>query len=134
MISMLVGLLLVTPPPPTPEAEIKAAISDQTRAWNAGDLDKFCSFYADDAVFVSPKGVTRGRAEVLDRYQRRYPDVKAMGTLSFEYLDVRTDSVRASVAAKWKLAYPDKPEATGFTLIVWTKNDGKWRLVQDASM
>ena len=38
--------------------------------------DKVVS-YADDAIFVSPNGVTKGRQAVLERYQKRYPDKKA---------------------------------------------------------
>src|SRR5690348_12006781 len=68
---------------------VKTLLLDQAKAWNAGDLDAFCSVYADDATFVSPSGVTQGRGNVLARYKKRYPDKAAMGTLSFEFLETR---------------------------------------------
>jgi uncharacterized protein (TIGR02246 family) len=120
--------------PPMPRPAVLTAIEAQRDAWNRGDLDAFCVVYADDATFLSPNGVTKGRAEVLARYKKRYPDKKAMGTLSFEYVDLRSDKTHASVAAKWKLTYDDKPEASGHTLIVWEKRGDKWTLTQDASM
>ena len=63
------------------ETEVLSLIQAQAAAWNRGDLEAFCGVYADDAVFVSPTGVTKGRAEVLARYRKRYPDQKAMGQL-----------------------------------------------------
>jgi hypothetical protein len=73
-----------------------------------------------------------------------------MGTLSFDILDVRVSPATASgpspalgagargtavsVVARWRLAYADKPEANGLTLIVWHRTAEGWRLVQDASM
>ena len=89
---------------------------------------------------------------MLERYRRRYPDKKAMGTLSLEIVearpaqgveftllgDARPSRVHAlSVAARWKLAYPDQPDkktAEGLTLLVLRRNGDRWEIVQDASM
>jgi len=61
-----------------------------------------------------------------------------MGTLTLEAIEVRLHPERkpqaASVAARWKLAYPDKPAAEGLTLIVLRKTGERWEIVQDASM
>ena len=96
--------------------EVLALLERQSAAWSKGDLDAFCSIYADDAVFVSPSGVTRGRAEVLARYKKKYPTAAAMGKLTLSPLDVRQTEDAVSVAAKWTLEYPDKPAATGHTV------------------
>ena len=85
-------------------------------------------------MFVSPTGVTKGRAEVLARYRKRYPDQKSMGQLTLEPLDVRETKDQVSVAATWTLAYADKPRATGHTVIVFVRWQGTWRIVHDASM
>ena len=53
----------------TARLEVEARLGAQRDAWNRGDLDGFCADYADDAVFLSPSGLTRGRAEVLARYR-----------------------------------------------------------------
>lgn len=114
--------------------EVLALLDRQAAAWSRGDLDAFCSVYADDAVFVSPSGVTRGRAEVLARYKKRYATPAAMGKLTLEPLDVRETPDAVSIAAKWTLAYPDKPAASGHTVIVFKRWLGRWQIVHDASM
>ena len=129
---------------------IQKLFDDSSRHWNSGDLDAFCADYAEDALFVSPSGVTRGRQAVLDRYRAKYTDKAAMGTLSFELIEIRLSagmggsvlgSARpasiqsASVAAKWTLAYPDREAQTGSTLLVLRpRGGGAWEIVQDASM
>ena len=128
-----IALMLLAAPVSNADA-VKALITTQGEAWNKGDLPAFTSVYADDAVFVSPNGVTKGRQAVLERYQKRYPDKKAMGTLSFEFVEVREQKDAVSVVARWTLAYPDKPAATGHTLLVLHKKGEKWLIVQDASM
>lgn len=130
-------------------ADVAALLKTQADAWSSGDLEKFCEVYAEDAVFVSPTGITRGRQEVLDRYRRRYPDAKAMGKLTLDIIETRPawgmevtpllDAVPSrihalSVVARWTLSYPDKEPATGLTLLVLQRPAGMWKIVQDASM
>ena len=94
------------------------------------------SAYAEDATFVSPTGLTRGRQAVLDRYRKRYPDKAAMGTLSLEVVEIRLvrGNAGASVVARWTLSYPEKPAAAGLTLLVLHPRGDAWVIVQDASM
>jgi len=126
------------PPPPSADsarAEVEARLALQRDAWNRGDLEGFCADYADDAVFLSPSGLTRGRADVLARYLKKYGTAKAtMGTLSFETIDVVAGVTVVSMAMRWKLEWQDKPSATGLTLITWIKRGPRWFLAQDASM
>lgn len=127
------------------EDAVKAILATQSAAWNRGDLEGFTAVYAEDASFLSPNGVTHGRQQVLERYRLRYPDKKAMGTLTLDVLETRTFPARGksceipsvSVAARWRLAYPDQPEkktAEGTTLLVLRPHGGSWEIVQDASM
>lgn len=131
----------------TPKEEVLAVVQQQVAAWNKGDLEAFCAVYADDAVFVSPPraanpdagvaasdGVTRGRAEVLARYKKRYPDGKAMGQLAIDPHDVRETKDVVSISAKWTLSYPDKAPLTGNTVIVLVRSKSGWKIVHDASM
>jgi uncharacterized protein (TIGR02246 family) len=130
-------------------AAVTSLLAEQALAWSRGDLDKFCSVYAEDAVFVSPSGLSRGRRAVLERYQARYPDAAAMGTLTLDPVEVREATgpevtvfgdarpgrVHAvSVVARWKLVKRDGSEASGLTLLVLHRRDGVWLIVQDASM
>lgn len=114
--------------------EVLSLLERQAAAWTKGDLDAFCAVYADDAVFVSPSGVTKGRAEVLARYKKKYPTAAAMGKLTLVPIDVRDSADEVSVAAKWTLEYPDKPAATGHTVVVLKRWKGTWQIVHDASM
>jgi uncharacterized protein (TIGR02246 family) len=131
MIAIALQMMLAA----SPDAALQAELTRQAGAWNRGDLDAFCAFYADDAVFISPSGVTRGRQAVLDRYKKRYPTPAAMGTLSLEAIDTRLFGQEGATAmARWTLSYPDKPPATGLTLVVLRREGRSWRILQDASM
>ncbi len=78
--------------------------------------------------------MTRGRAEVLARYKKKYPTAAAMGKLSLSAIDVRETADAVSVAAKWTLEFPGKPAATGHTVVVFRRAQNQWRIVHDASM
>jgi ketosteroid isomerase-like protein len=124
------------PSAPSPGAaeQVQARLLAQRDAWNRGDLVAFCADYADDAVFVSPSGLTRGRAEVFARYDRKYGQAKAtMGTLEFDFVDVEAGVDVVSVVMRWSLRFADKPAASGMTLVVWRRGTAGWRLAQDAS-
>jgi uncharacterized protein (TIGR02246 family) len=130
-------------------AAVAAVLAEQAAAWSRGDLEGFCSVYADDAVFVSPSGLTKGRKAVLDRYKLRYASPQAMGTLTLEPLDVReawgnevspfgdalpSRTHAVTIAARWTLRREGEKDATGLTLLVLHRRAGKWLIVQDASM
>lgn len=151
LLSALVLLCLLAPPAlraadSSPEDQIKALLRTQAEAWSRGDLEAFTSVYAEDAAFLSPSGLTRGRREVLERYRRRYPDAAAMGKLTLEVLETRLfpasgpAAAGASVAARWRLEYPsqasqaDRKTAEGLTLLVLRRTATSWEIVQDASM
>jgi len=118
-----------------PDVEIATLLHDQSAAWTRGDLEAFCAVYADDATFISPSGLTKGRQAVLDRYRKKYVDKAGMGSLSLDIQEVRTvEATSASVVARWTLTWPDKAKAEGLTLLVLRKTPDGWRIVQDASM
>jgi uncharacterized protein (TIGR02246 family) len=124
------------------ESAAAAVLQRQTEAWNRGDLEAFCAVYDEDATYAALSGLVRGRAAVLERYRKRYADRAAMGTLRLDVQEARAaaapeaaDGVQGvSIVARWRLAYPDKPEASGLTLLVLRpRGDGEWQIVQDAS-
>jgi uncharacterized protein (TIGR02246 family) len=129
--------------------QVQRLLDVQSAAWTRGDVEAFCSVYADDASFLSPTGLTRGRQQVLERYRRRYPGRDAMGALRLEVVEMRTawgtevsllgdalpSRVHAvSVVARWTLTRPGQDDATGLTLIVLQPRGDSWEIVQDASM
>jgi uncharacterized protein (TIGR02246 family) len=117
-------------------SSIRARLDADAAAWNRGDLEAFCAAYVEDAVFVTPHGITHGRQAVLDRYRAKYKDHAGMGSLKLEVLETRelVPEKAASAVARWTLTWPDKPEATGFTMLVFRRSSDGWRIVQDASM
>jgi len=138
----LLAPLAVRAEEPSPEAQVAALLRMQAEAWSRGDLEAFTSVYAEDAAFLSPTGLTRGRRDVLERYRKRYPDAAAMGKLTLEVIETHVfppgkDAAGVSVAARWRLEYPGQAErktAEGLTLIVLRRNGKSWEIVQDASM
>ncbi len=129
--------------------QVEDVLRTQAAAWNRGDLTAFCAVYDEDAVFLTPAGLARGRQAVLDRYSARYPTRDAMGTLSLEPCEVREawgnevtllgDAVPSrvhgvSVVARWTLRAADGSERTGLTLLVFLRRGGRWAIAQDASM
>ena len=124
-------------------SELQALLDRDSAAWTRGDLEAFCATYADDATFVTPTGLTRGRATVLERYRAKYPTARERGELALELVEARpvaaadpaAPPAAVSVVARWRLRYPDRPEAAGWTLLVFHRDAaGAWRIVQDASM
>jgi uncharacterized protein (TIGR02246 family) len=121
----------------TTQSDITALLTAQAKAWSRGDLAGFCAPYADDAVFLSPSGLTKGRAEIEARYKKRYVEGgQQMGRLQLEVLDLRGDDQTAGVTLRWTLSWParDKPPATGLSLVVLRRTPAGLRIVQDASM
>ncbi len=131
------------------QEQVAQLLTQQAEAWTRGDLEAFCSVYAEDAAFVAPSGLTRGRQAVLERYRSRYPGPDAMGALTLEVMETRTawgtevsllgDAVPSrvhavSVVARWTLRRPGQPDATGLTLLVLRPHGAGWQIVQDASM
>lgn len=129
--------------------QIQEVLRRQAADWSRGDLIAFCSVYDEDAVYVSPKGVARGRQALLERYRKNYPDAAAMGKLTLEVIELRStwgpevtplgDATpgnihSASVVARWSLQRTGQPEASGHTLLVLERTGDTWRIVQDASM
>ena len=116
-------------------SEALRVLAESARAWSAGDLEAFVSVYAEDCLFVTSSGLTRGREAVLSRYRERYPDRRAMGALTLEVIETRPAPPDGlTVAARWILSYPDRPAASGHTLVVFRRLEGAWKIVQDASM
>jgi len=129
--------------------QLGVLMRESAAAWNRGDFESFCSTYAEDALFFSPSGITRGRQAVLERYRQKYGDPDKRGELAFELMEVRLTSGTeftiwggarpariqgASIAAHWILTYADTT-ARGLTLLVLRpRRDGTWEIVQDASM
>lgn len=128
-------------PPPDLRPELEALLAEDAAAWNRGDLEAFVASYLEDALFVSPSGLTEGRAAVLARYQKKYGDApETMGTLRLEIVavdptyDADGAPLSAVVVARWSLAWDDRDPADGLTVLAFRRTPAGWRIVVDASM
>src|SRR5207248_3812641 len=83
------------------KAEVNALVTEQERAWNAGDLDGFMVGYrmSDDITFYSDDKVEPGWAALRERYEKTYrKDGQNMGTLTFSDLTVDVLAADAALA------------------------------------
>lgn len=114
---------------------VKTLLRTQNEAWNRGDIDGFMEGYwkSDQLQFTNSNGVTFGWENTLNGYKRRYPDLAAMGKLTFEILNVTRRSKKViSLSGKYTLQRAnDQP--SGYFLLLFQKIKGKWRIVSDCT-
>jgi ketosteroid isomerase-like protein len=117
------------------EQLIKAAMTEQLNAWNAGDIDRYMETYwnNDSLMFIGKNGPTYGFEKTKANYKKGYPDTAAMGKLSFEIIHMKHLSVMYySVVGKWYLKRSIGDVGGAFTLL-FKKIKKKWVIVQDHS-
>ncbi|MBX2814438.1 MAG: class A beta-lactamase-related serine hydrolase [Saprospiraceae bacterium] len=105
----------------------------QEAAWNRGDIEDFMTAYWESTqlVFVGADGSHYGWKPVKDNYYKRYPDRTAMGTLTFEVLDLRAiDQHSAFLIGTYHLTRTIGNLRGTFTL-VWSLIEGKWVITSD---
>ncbi len=120
--------------PETPdEDQIRALLVEQTAAWNRGDIDGFMAGYwkSDETEFVSAEGISRGWQALLDRYERSYPDRKAMGILSFANLEIRVECPNSAYAIGEYHLRREKDNPAGIFTLNLRKFPEGWRVVVD---
>ncbi len=112
---------------------IAAAMATSAAGWNAGDLDRFMAVYADDAVYVTARGVVRGKAAIAARYASSFTGGgNTRGKLSFEMLVERPiDATHRVLIARWTLT--GKETQSGYTTLVFARRGDGWRILTDHS-
>ena len=117
------------------EKSIRDILSDQTEAWNKGNLEDFMAGYwkSDSLLFIGKSGVNNGWQKTLENYQKGYPDTTAMGKLNFDLLELRQLSPEYFfVVGKWHLQRSIGNIGGHFSLL-FNKINGKWKIVADHS-
>ncbi len=112
---------------------IAAAMAASAAGWNAGDLDRFMAVYADDALYVTARGVVRGKSAIAARYAPSFiAGGNSRGTLSFAMLAERPiDATHRVLIARWTLT--GTTTQSGYTTLVFARQGGQWRIVTDHS-
>ena len=119
----------------SPEQEIHKVLDDQVAAWNRGDIPVFMEGYdkSESTTFVGT-AITKGHAQVLANYIKRYPTREKMGTLRFSDLEIRllgTDY--ASVIGRFHLERGSESggEAAGIFTLLFQKTGQGWKVILD---
>ena len=122
----------------TPEAQaIRAVLDKQVVDWNRGDMAAFATGYKNspDILFIGST-VSRGYAQMVERYRTIYSTREKMGTLSFAQLEVQPlDEHFATVTGHFHLerTAAGGGNANGHFLLVMEKTAGGWKIVRDAT-
>ena len=118
-------------------AQVKQVLAEQAENWSTGNLEGYMQGYwkSDSLLFIGKSGLTYGWQQTLDNYKRGYPDVSAMGKLTFDLKEVRQLSAdNILVVGKWHL---QREAAKGnleghFSVIFQNFADG-WKIIADHS-
>ena len=119
----------------TPEQQIRQVLDDQVAAWNRGDIPGFMEGYdkSESTTFVGTT-VTKGHAQVLANYLKRYPTRENMGTLRFADLDIRPlGPDYAAVIGSFHLDRSAQAggEASGIFTLLFHRTGQGWRIILD---
>lgn len=121
------------PAPTDPGPAIRAVLNSQVAAWNRGDIEGFMAGYwnSPELTFVSGATVTKGWAETLARYKRRYDNPAATGRLAFSDIAVTPQGPDAAVTfGRWALTR-EKDKPAGIFTLTWRRICGEWKIVLD---
>jgi len=118
---------------PDDAAEIRAVMEMQVAAWNRGDVDTFMTSYwkSDETLFVGASGLFRGYDAVLARYHKSYPDLKAMGHLTFSDLEVHVTCPDAAIVVGQYHLAREKDNPSGIFSLDFRKFADGWKIVLD---
>ena len=116
------------------DSQVRAVLSRQQEAWNAGDLEGFMTDYWDseDLTFFSVGKVEKGRAALLARYRKRYQsEGKEMGALTFSELEITPMGANDALArGRWKVITSKDSFDGFFALSLYRFVDG-WKIAHD---
>jgi ketosteroid isomerase-like protein len=114
---------------------IQTLLSNQTAAWNRGDLEAFMVGYleSDSLVFIGKLGPTYGYKNTLANYKKGYPDTSHMGKLKFDIISIKSlNANHYFVIGKWHLKRTVGDINGVFSLIFKKTKDG-WKIIADHS-
>jgi ketosteroid isomerase-like protein len=114
---------------------IKELLSQQTMAWNNGDIVGFMKTYwkNDSLMFVGKSGITWGWENTLNGYKKSYPSKEAMGKLSFDIIKIKLlTKDDCFVVGKWMLQRTADSLNGHYTLLL-RRIKGEWKIIIDHS-
>ena len=112
---------------------ILEVLNKQQEAWNQGSIEDFMKGYekSEELTFIGSRGVTYGWENTLNNYKKGYPDLDAMGKLSFNIISLKSlDNNSAQVIGQFILDRKDD-QPTGFFSLIFQKLEGNWLITSD---
>ena len=115
------------------EAAVRNVLSDQTIAWNKGDIDEFMKGYwnNDSLMFTGHGGITRGYTNTLNNYKKNYSDTAKMGKLFFTLLDLKSLSPEYYFVTGRFFLKRSIGDIGGYFTLLFRKITGKWFIISD---
>lgn len=120
---------------PQDQAEIMAAATASTEAWNRGDLRGHLSIYVDSVTFMTSNGPRPGVDALEESFARTYfRDGTPNQQLRFEQVVVRPLGRDAALqTGRFVLSGGGDPDQTGWFTLIWLRTAEGWRAVHDHS-
>jgi hypothetical protein len=120
------------------DAGIRASFNKQAADWNRADLTEFATAYKNspDILFIGSK-VSRGYAQMLERYRTVYSTKEKMGTLTFSDIEVQAlDDRFATATGRFHLerTAAGGGNAEGSYMLVFEKTPEGWKIVRDVTI
>lgn len=110
--------------------DVRQAEIGFAKAFADRDKAKFFSYVADDAVFISPLGALRGKAQVIDRWSRFFDGVPE-APFSWGPERVELTSGGTIGFSMGPIYLPDGKHG-GYYSSIWQKQaDGAWKVIVD---
>lgn len=115
------------------KSDIRKVLSEQTAAWNKGDLEGFMQGYwnSPQMTFISGDKVTKGWQPTLENYKKSYNTKAKMGELSFSELEITVTSKNSAVVLGRFTLVREKDKPTGMFTLNFRKFKEGWRIILD---
>ncbi|MCG8474326.1 MAG: hypothetical protein MI784_02455 [Cytophagales bacterium] len=113
--------------------EITMAMNQQAAGWNRGNLTAYMNGFwkSDSLLFISGEGLSFGWQQILEGFQRGYPDKNALGRLIYSEQQFTPAGPKSCfVVGKWRIVKKDRTRA-GYYSLLWKKINGQWKIIAD---
>ena len=116
--------------------EIRSLLEEQAACWNLGELPRYLSYYAEDAVYVPGDGaLLQGAAAIGRSLKARYGiSARPPGGLTYSELFSRAVSSDLAIAVgryRVDAVEPGSFPRTGRFSLVLRRRDRMWKIVLD---
>lgn len=124
------------PEPVAADSAVPVLLRESASGWNAGDLSAFLAPYRRDSAvtYIGGGGLRRGFEELRERYSPLFGAGARRDSLRFDRLRTRSlGDDHALTTGRYVLYRDGESTETGLFTLVWSRLDGRWRILHDHS-